>query len=141
MGTREGIFNLPPINERYLEKHKYVYICFIDCEKAFDRVMHEKLCEVLTAMNFDLKDVRTNANLHWGHVAVVRTKKGISRNITIKRGTRQGCVLSPYLFNLLTEMIFREVDPTWGVSMGGKSLSNLRYADDTALMTESETEL
>ena len=64
-----------------------------------------------------------------------------SSNITIKRGTRQGCVLSPYLFNLLKEMIFREVDPTWGVSMGGKSLSNLRYADDTALMTESEIEL
>ena len=77
MGTREGIFNLPPVNERYLEKHKYVYICFIDYEKAFDRVMDEKLCEVLTAMNFDLKDVRTIANLHWGHVAVVRTKKGI----------------------------------------------------------------
>ena len=38
-------------------------------------------------------------------------------------------------------MIFREVDPSWGVSVGGKRLSNLRYADDTALMAESETEL
>ena len=89
-------------------------------------------------MNFDGKDIRIIANLYWGQVAVVRTKKGNSRN---KRGTRQGCVLSPYLFNLLTEMIFREVDPSWGVSVGGKRLSNLRYADDTALMAESETEL
>ena len=38
-------------------------------------------------------------------------------------------------------MIFREVDPIWGVSVGGKRLSNLGYADDTALMAESETEL
>ena len=141
IGTREGIFNLPIINERYLEKHKDVYICFIDYEKAFDRVKHEKLYEVLTAMNFDGKDVRIIANLYWGQVAVVRTKKGNSRNITIKRGTRQGCVLSPYLFNLLTEMISREVNPTWDVSVGGKRLSNLRCADDTALMAESETEL
>ena len=141
MGTREGIFNLRTINERYLEKHKDVYICSIDYEKAFDRVKHEKLCEVLAAMNFDGKDVRIIANVYWGQIAVVRTKKGNSRNITIKRGTRQGCVLSPYLFNLLTEMIFREVDPTWGVSVGGRRLSNLRYADDTALMAESETEL
>ena len=117
MGTREGIFNLRTINERYLAKHKDVYICFIDYQKAFDRVKHEKLCEVLTAMNFDGKDVRIVANLYWGQVAVVRTKKGNSRNITVKRGTRQGCVLSPNLFNLLTEMIFREVAPTWGVSV------------------------
>ena len=41
MGTREGIFNLRTINERYLEKHKDVYTCFIDYEKAFDRVKHE----------------------------------------------------------------------------------------------------
>ena len=109
--------------------------------KAFDRVKHEKLCEVLTAMNFGGKDIRIIANLYWGQVAVVRTQKGNSRNITIKRGTIQGCVLSPYLFNQLTEMIFREVDPAWGVSVGSKRLSNLRYADDTALMAESETEL
>ena len=92
-------------------------------------------------MNFNGKDIRIIVNLYWGQVAVVRTKKGNSRNIAIKRGTRQGCVLSPYLFNLLTETIFREVDPSWGVSVGGKRLSNLRYADDTALMAESETEL
>ena len=76
-------------------------------------------------MNFDGKDIRIIANLYWGQVAVVR----------------HGCVLSPYLFDLLTEMIFREVDPTWDDSVEGKRLTSLRYPDDTALMAEAETEL
>ena len=141
MGTREGIFNLRTINERYLEKHKDVYICFIDYEKAFDRVKHEKLCEILKVIGMDGKDIRIIAKLYWEQVAVVRTQKGNSRNIKIRKGVRQGCVLSPYLFNLLTEMIFRELDPDWGVSIGGKRMSNLRYADDTALTADSESDL
>ena len=141
MGTREGIFNLRTINERYLEKHKDVYICFIDYEKAFDRVKHEKLCEILKLIGMDGKDIRIIAKLYWEQVAVVRTQKGNSRNIKIRKGVRQGCVLSPYLFNLLTEMIFRELDPDWGVSIGGKRMSNLRYADDTALTADSESDL
>ena len=81
MGTREGIFNLRTINERYLAKHKDVYTCFINYEKAFYRVEHDKLCDVLKAMNFDGKDIRIITNLYWGQVAVVRTNKGNSRNI------------------------------------------------------------
>ena len=125
-GTREGIFNLRTINERYLEKGKDDYVCFIDYEKAFDRVNHEKLCEVLKSTGIDGKDIRIIARLHWEQLAVVRTEKGNSKNITIKRGTRQGCVLSPYLFNLFTEMIFRSLDPELGVSIGGRKVSNLR---------------
>ena len=51
---------------RYLEKHKDVHICFIDYEKVFDRVKHEKLCDVSKAMNFDGKDIRIIANLYCG---------------------------------------------------------------------------
>ena len=54
-GTLEGIFNLRTINERYLEKQKdvYIYICFIDYEKAFERVNHEKLIEKLKLAGMD----------------------------------------------------------------------------------------
>ena len=100
-----------------------------------------RLARALKTSNFDGKDIRIIADLYWGQVAVVRTDKGNSRKVSIKRGTRQGCVLSPYLFNLPTEMVVREVNPSLGVSIGGKRLSNLRYADDTALMSETETEL
>ena len=82
-----------------------------------------------------------SATSYWEQLAVVRTEKGNSKNIKIKRGTRQGCVLSPYLFNLFTEMIFRSLDPELGVSIGDRKVSNLRYADDTALTAESGPEL
>ena len=56
--------------------------------------------------------------------------------------TRQRCVLSPYLFNLFTELIFRAIESEHrGVSVGGRRISNLRYADDTAIAAENENEL
>ena len=140
-GTREGIFSLRTISERYLEKGKDVYILFIDYEKAFDRVNHEKLCEILKKTGIDGKDIRIIARLYWEQLAVVRTGKGNTNSIKIKRGTRQGCVLSPYLFNLFTELIFRSLDQEWGTSVGGRKISNLRYADDTALIADSGLEL
>ena len=88
MGTREGIFNLRTINERYPENHIDVYICFIDYEKALHTVKHEELCDVLKAMNFDGRDIRIITHLYCGQAAVIRAKKGNSRKITIKRGTR-----------------------------------------------------
>ena len=124
-------------------KHRYtLYICFIDYEKAFDRVNHDKLIEKLKLAGLDGKDIRIIARLYWEQVAVVRTEKGNSEGIKIRRGTRQGCVLSPYLFNLFTELIFRVIEnDDDGVSIGGRRISNLRYADDTGITTESEREL
>ena len=63
------------INERYLEKQKDVYICFIDYEKAFDRVNHDKLIEKLKLAGLDGKDIRVIARLYWEQVAVVRMEK------------------------------------------------------------------
>ena len=141
-GTREGTFNRRTINERYLEKQKDVYICFIDYEKAFDRVNHGTLIEKLKLAGMDGKDVRIIARLYWEQAAVVRTDQGNSEGIEIRRGTRQGCVLSPYLFNLFTELIFRAIESEdEGVSVGGRRISNLRYADDTAITAENENEL
>ena len=54
----------------------------------------------------------------------------------IKKGVRQGCVLSPNLFNLYTEKIFREVEDMKGINIGGVNISNVRYADDTVLLPE-----
>ena len=99
------------------------------------------MCEVLKSTGIDEKDIGIIARLYWEQLADVRTEKGNSKNIQIKRGTRQGCVLSPYLFNLFTEMIFRALDPELGVSIGGRKVSNLRYADDTALTADSGPEL
>ena len=65
----------------------------------------------------------------------------MSNEIHIKRGVRQGCVLSPALFNLYTEFIFRSADDLKGVNIGGININNLRYADDTVLLAESQEDL
>ena len=65
----------------------------------------------------------------------------MSEYTEIHRGVRQGCVLSPYLFNIYTEFIFRESEELTGINIGGKNINNLRYADDTVLMANNNEDL
>ena len=90
----------------------------------------------------DGNDVRIIVRLYWEQSAVVRTEQGNSEGNEIRRGMRQGCVLSPYLFNLFTELIFRAIkSEDDGVSVGGRRIRNLRCADNTAITAENENEL
>ena len=139
IGTREGIFNIRTIFDKMLALKKKVYACFIDYEKAFDRVYHSTLMKILSEINIHSKDRRIIQNLYWEQTASIVTETGTSEEFEVKRGVRQGCVLSPMLFNLYTEKIFKE--DLNGVRMGGEQFSNLRYADDTVLIAESPKEL
>ena len=141
IGTREGIFNLRIAFDRYLQVNKEIYICFIDYEKAFDRVFHTKLMNILKTLDMDGKDIRLIQNLYWNQIAAVRLEDGNSEEFEIRRGVRQGCILSPKLFNLYAEMIFKRVEYLKGINIGGKNINNLRFADDTALMAETEEDL
>ena len=80
-------------------------------------------------------------NLYAGQEATVRTGYGTTDWFQIRKGVRQGCILSPCLFNLYAEYIMRnaEVDETpAGIKIAGRNINNVRYADDTTLMVESE---
>ena len=79
--------------------------------------------------------------LYWQQTATVRFGDEYSEFFPIKRGMRQGCVLSPKLFNLYAEKIFSESDELPGCIVGGENINNLRYADDTDLLAESESTL
>ena len=140
-GTREGIFNLRMIMERYLEKKKDVYMCFLDYKKAFDRVNHEKLISCLNSLGLDGKDVRLIASLYWNQKAVIRSPEGLSPEVRIQKGVRQGCMISPLLFNIYSEMIFRVLKDEEGIKIGGLKINNLRYADDSVILAESEEDL
>ena len=137
-GTREGIFNLKMIVEKYIETQKDIYACFIDYSKAFDTVNHEKLIECLKTTDIDQSDIALIANLYWEQDTKIRIGKEMSESLKIKRGVRQGCVLSPSQFNLYTEHIFRQIDELPGVKIGGRNINNLRYANDTVLLAETE---
>ena len=84
------------------------------------------------------------SNLYVGQEATVRTKHGTTDWFQIGKGVRQRCILSPCLFNLYAEYIMRNPElgeAQAGIKIAGRNINNLRYADDTTLMAESEEEL
>ena len=83
-------------------------------------------------------------NLHAGQEATVRTGHGTTDWFQTGKGVRQGCILSPCLFNLYAEYIMRNArldEAQAGIKIAGRNINNLRYADDTTLMVESEEEV
>ena len=83
-------------------------------------------------------------NLYAGQEATVRTSHGKIDCFQIGKGVCQGCILLPCLFNLYAEYIMRNVEleeAQAGIKIAGRNMNNLRYADDTTLMAESEEEL
>ena len=83
-------------------------------------------------------------NLYSGQEATVRTEHGTTDWFQIGKGVRQGYILSPCLFNLYAEYIVRNAgleEAQAGIKIAGRNINNLRYADDTTLMAESEEEL
>ena len=83
-------------------------------------------------------------NLYAGQKATVRTGHGTTDCFQIGKGVGQGCILSPYLFKLYAEYIMRKAgldEAQAGIKIAGRNINNLRYADDTTLMAESEEEL
>ena len=83
-------------------------------------------------------------NLYAGQEATVRNGHGTTDWFQVRKGVRQGCILSPCLFNLYAEYIMRNTEleeAQAGIKIAGRNISNLRYADDTTLMAESEEEL
>ena len=81
-------------------------------------------------------------NLYWNQRASVRWDRNVSRPFEIQKGVRQGCIISPILFNLYSEFMITEAfDEMEGVKFNGVNLTNLRYADDVVILAENEENL
>ena len=138
-GTRDQIANINWI----IEKARAFYFCFIDYAKGFDCVDHNKLWKILKEMGIPEHLTCLLKNLHAGQEATVTTGHGTTDWFHIGKGVRQGCILSPCLFNLYTEYIMRNAglkEAQAGIKIAGRNINNLRYADGTTLMAESEEE-
>ena len=116
----------------------------INYAKAFDCVDQNKLWKILKEMGIPDHLICLLRNLYAGQEATVRTGHGTRDWFQIRKGVRQGCILSPCLFNLYAEYIMRNAgleEAQAGIKIAGRNIYNLRYADDTTLMAESEEEL
>ena len=142
--TRYQIANILWIIEEVRKFQKNIYFCFIDYAKAFDYVDHNKLWKILKEMGIPDHLTCLLRNLYAGQEATVRTGHGTTDWLQIGKGVRQGCMLSPCLFNLYAEYIMRNArldEAQAGIKIAGRNINNLRYADNTTLMAESEEEL
>ena len=139
-GARDQIANIHWIIEKAREFQNNIYFCFIDYVKAFDCVDHSKLENSDRDGNTRPPDLppeksvcKSRSNSRTGH--------GTIDWFQIRKGVCQGCILSPCLFNLYTEYIMRNAglyEAQAGIKIAEKSINNLRYADDTTLMAETE---
>ena len=130
--------------EKAREFQKNIYFCFIDCAKDIQRVDHKKLWKILKEMGIPDHLTRLLRNLYAGQEATVQTGHGTTDWFQIGKAVRQGGILSLCLFNLYTEYIMRNAgleETQAGIKIAGRNINNLRYADDTTLMAESEEEL
>ena len=125
------------LNAREFQKN--IYFCFIDYAKAFDCVGHNKLWKILKKIGIPDHLTCLLRNLYAGQEATVRTGHGTTDWSQIGKGVRQGCMLSPCLFNLYAEYIMRNAgldEAQAGIKIAG-NINNLRYVDDTTFMAES----
>ena len=99
------------------------------------------MIDCLKEVGIDDRDLQIITKMYWEQTAVVKTDTGLTEDIKIKKGIRQGCVLSSSLFNLFTEKIFQEIDNASGVVIGGTNINNNRYADDTASMATTTADV
>ena len=143
-GTGDQIANICWIIKKAREFQKNIYFRFIVYAKAFDCVDHNKLWKILKELGILDHLTCLLRNLYAGQEATVRTGHGTTDWFQIRKGVCKDCIFSPCLFNFYAEYIMRnagldEAQP--GIKIARRNISNLRYADDTTLMAESEKEL
>ena len=113
----------------------------MDYAKALDCVNHNKLWKILKEMGTPDRLTCLLRNLYAGQEATVRIGHGTTDWFQVGKGVCQGCILSPCLFNLYAEHIMQNAGPyeaQAGIKISRRYFNNLRYADDTTLMAESE---
>ena len=143
-GTRDQIANIYWITEKARVFERNIYFYFIDYANPFDCVSHSKLWKILQEMGIPDHLTCLLRNLYAGQEATVRTGHGTMDWFQMRKGVHQGCILSPCLFNLYAEYIMQSTgldEAQAGIKIAGRNINNLRYADDTTLMAESEEEL
>ena len=104
-GTRGQIVNTSWIIKKAREFQKNIYFCFLNCAKDFDCVDHNKPWKIIQKMGIPHHLTCLLRNLYAGQEATVRTRRGTMDWFQIEKGVRQGCILSPRLFNLYAEYI------------------------------------
>ena len=139
----DQVFILRQIAEKAIEKRRDVFLAFIDLEKAYDRVNREKLWEALRQAQVEEGLVRAVQSLYMECEAKVKVGEKYSEWFKMDQGVRQGCTLSPWLFNVFLDIIVKEAREGFmeGVRLENENVDVLLFADDMVLIADNEESL
>ena len=104
-------------------------------------MQHKHLFRLLEGLDVNGNDLELTKNLYWEQEANIKIGNHASDWVKIEKGVRQGCLVSPELFSLYTESIINIITHMEGIKIGGMNINKLRYADDTAIIGETEDQL
>jgi len=141
--TTEQIFNLNILTQKYCQHQQHLYHVFIDYKKAFDRVWQDALWATMRKYNINPNLIKTIQCLYNSATSAMLLNGKIGNWFRTTIGVRQGCLLSPTLFNLFLELIMMEAleNHESTVSIGGRTITDLRFADDIDGLAGTEEEL
>nr|XP_049577497.1 glycine receptor subunit alpha-3 isoform X2 [Syngnathus scovelli] len=140
-GTVDQLYTLGRILEGAWEFAQPVHMCFVDLEKAFDRVPREVLWRVLREYGVPSQLIRAVRSLYHRCQSLVRISGSKSDSFPVRVGLRQGCPLSPILFIIFMDRISRRSRGVEGVRFGDLSIASLLFADDVVLLASSGRDL
>ena len=142
-GCMDQIFTFKSLSEKFVEKKREMFVRFMDLEKAYDRVDREKMFRVLHKKGITGGLLEAVKSFYRNSMAGVRVGHKTGDLFEVRGGLRQGCVMSPWLFNLYVDEVIK------GMNRGGRGVrvryegdveevSVLLFADDAVLMAETE---
>uniref|UniRef100_A0A8D9A7F9 Craniofacial development protein 2 n=2 Tax=Cacopsylla melanoneura TaxID=428564 RepID=A0A8D9A7F9_9HEMI len=140
-GTREAILALRLVAEESFRVKKPLYIAFVDLQKAFDNVSWNVLFRILKNIGINSKDRKVIYNLYRNQTTSIEINN-VCKSATIKKGVRQGCNISPHLFNIYIEKAIEKCkEYCTGIVMNDTRVQMLRFADDIAVLAPDEFNL
>ena len=141
--TTEQIFSLRILCERYLQHQQDLFHVFVDFKKAFDRVWHAALWSTMKLYNISANLIKVIESLYSKATSAVYYNGSVGEWFRTTVGVRQGCLLSPTLFNIFLERIMTDAleNHEGSVSIGGRTITNVRFADDIDALAGKEDEL
>ena len=139
--TMDQIFALQQIFEKSWEYAKEVNACFVDLEKAYDRIPRDKLWAVLLQYGIDGQLLTAIKSLYMHSEICVRVNSATTKPFRVSVGLRQGCSLSPILFLIYMDRIVKNSESCGGVKIGECTVQRLLFADDLVLLDSTQNGL
>ena len=137
----DALFTLRQLSENTIEYDKQLNLAFIDQEKAFDRINRNKLWAILSEYGIQGQLLDNIRALYQKCSSVVRTSDGLTDEFQLSSGVRQGCVLSPILFNIYIDRITQESMTDNNVDNNNNLINELLFADDQSIIYDNEHKL